>query len=206
MINEITNETAAEYVIRNGTDGNDIIDGRDIRAQIDGGKGRDIIFTGSYDDRIDGGDGSDWINTDAGDDYIDGGSGNDLIMPGKGNDTVVGGDGVDLVEFSGSSSDYNIEVVEENGITYTLVRSNDGQEVNRLSEVEFVFFREDDQTYHLDDTYDYIGDPVPSAQSENADSSLQNVDEVYVDAEVSLDQASSANDLTLTQHTGELFI
>jgi len=93
-----------------GTDGDDVLTGRNGDDNISGGDGDDIltgaggndhINGGSGKNTINGGDGHDYISTGNDDDIINGGAGNDTIFAYGGNDTVTGGTGNDTFELRG---------------------------------------------------------------------------------------------------------
>lgn len=86
-------------IVRNGTGGNDAIDGGAGNDRLFGLGGDDEIDGGPGDDLLEGGDGADDLDGDAGNDSLFGGTGNDLLNGGAGNDILTGGAGADVFEF-----------------------------------------------------------------------------------------------------------
>lgn len=98
----------------NGTDGNDVLTGRNGDDHIRGGDGDDILTGAGGNDHIYGeggnntiygGDGNDVIYGSSGDDIIDGGAGNDQFSSHGGDDLFTGGTGndtFDLRNYSGT--------------------------------------------------------------------------------------------------------
>lgn len=94
---------------------NDMLQGREVMAEllsgeshdaqtggsnddlITGTDGTDAIFGNEGDDSLHGGEGADEIYGDEGDDSIMGGTGRDFLVGGDGNDTVMGGADGDMI-------------------------------------------------------------------------------------------------------------
>ncbi|QYO63675.1 S8 family serine peptidase [Leptolyngbya sp. 7M] len=72
-------------------DGNDVIQGNDLRNDLNGGRGNDTV---------NGAAGPDRINGSRGDDVANGGAGNDTVIGGAGNDRLTGGQDADRFLFS----------------------------------------------------------------------------------------------------------
>lgn len=89
----------AAAMFRNGTAGNDEIDGGSGNDRIFGLGGNDDIDGGAGNDLLDGGDGADDLDGEAGNDSLVGGAGNDVLNGGAGNDLLTGGAGTDVFEF-----------------------------------------------------------------------------------------------------------
>lgn len=100
-----------------GTEGNDVVWGKQRDDSINAGAGNDTVYGGSgIDDSINagdgsdtvyGGDGNDTINAGDGSDYIDGGVGNDILNGSYGQDIYIfnRGDGQDTIYDYGSEID-----------------------------------------------------------------------------------------------------
>ena len=86
-------------IVRNGTGGNDEIDGGAGNDRLFGLGGNDEIDGGLGNDLLDGGDGADDLDGEGGNDSLFGGAGNDLLNGGAGNDVLTGGAGADVFEF-----------------------------------------------------------------------------------------------------------
>jgi len=80
-----------ETVIREGTDGDDTIEGGAAPDLIEGLAGNDRLIGGAGNDEIFAGHGNDYAEGGQGDDEIGGGVGNDELWGGDGNDTIYGG-------------------------------------------------------------------------------------------------------------------
>lgn len=80
-----------------GTDGKDLILGKNGNNIVKGLGSDDVIFEDGGNDIIDGGNGNDLIYSGADNDLVMGGAGNDAIYAGSGNDIVFGGDGHDAI-------------------------------------------------------------------------------------------------------------
>lgn len=94
-----------------GSEGDDLLEGTDLRDAINGSAGDDLIR---------GFAGDDFISGDDGDDLIFGGAGDDWLFGVRGSDTIYGGSGNDFVD-GGADSDYlfgeagNDQVLGQNG-------------------------------------------------------------------------------------------
>jgi len=86
-----------------GTDGKDLILGKNGNNIIKGLAGDDVIFEDGGNDVIDGGDGNDVIYAGADNDLVMGGTGDDVVYGGLGNDVVFGGDGQDALFAEGGN-------------------------------------------------------------------------------------------------------
>jgi Ca2+-binding RTX toxin-like protein len=88
-----------EEIVVNGLNGGDqIINGTNIRARLNGGGGKD------------------WIQGGDGIDIIDGGADDDTLIGGRGNDELIGGTGNDRYEFTGSHQLGSDVIVENAGL------------------------------------------------------------------------------------------
>lgn len=87
----------------NGTEGKDLILGKNGNNIVKGLGGDDVIFEDGGNDIIDGGDGNDLIYSGADNDLVMGGAGDDAIYAGLGNDVVFGGDGHDAIFAEGGN-------------------------------------------------------------------------------------------------------
>uniref|UniRef100_UPI003D0C101E Ig-like domain-containing protein n=1 Tax=Sedimenticola sp. TaxID=1940285 RepID=UPI003D0C101E len=87
----------------NGTDGSDLIIGKNGNNIVNGLAGDDLIFEDGGNDVIDAGDGNDMVYAGADNDLVFGGSGNDTIYAGLGDDVVFGGDGHDAIFAEGGN-------------------------------------------------------------------------------------------------------
>ncbi len=81
----------------NGGDGNDYIEGSNVKDKLSGGNGYDVIYGLGGNDEIRGGAGNDYLDGGKGNDTIYGDDGNDNIIGGKGNDQLYGASGDDLL-------------------------------------------------------------------------------------------------------------
>lgn len=99
-----------------GTEGDDLITGKNPPSLIEGLGGDDTLIGNGGDDTLLGGDGRDTLLGGAGDDVLaggadidwsEGGDGDDLILDGDGNGTAFGGTGNDTID-GGDPSDFNI--------------------------------------------------------------------------------------------------
>jgi Ca2+-binding RTX toxin-like protein len=102
-----------------GSHGGDTLEGGDGADALSGGAQSDEIHGGDGDDTLDGGAGNDKLHGErgndsliggAGEDRLWGGDGDDTLQGGAGNDTLWGDRGSDTAVFSGSVSDYTIEI------------------------------------------------------------------------------------------------
>jgi len=103
-----------------GTDGNDVIHGRDDGIknggrigdgdQINAGDGNDIVIGDTENDNINGGKGDDILYGGGGHDNLFGYSGDDILIGGAGNDILNGGatGDRDVVIYSGCRDEYEI--------------------------------------------------------------------------------------------------
>lgn len=80
-------------VTREGTAGDDV---------LNGGEGDDTLRGNEGNDTMDGGDGNDRLEGGDGDDVLLGGSGNDTLIDGSGSDTFDGGTGDDRIVIDGT--------------------------------------------------------------------------------------------------------
>ena len=111
----------AEYPVRTPADGEFIFGdaGDDV---IFGYGGDDVLMGGADDDALLGGEGDDTFLAGPGDDYMAGGAGDDVYLidefePNAGSENIfIGNGGNDVVEFRGSSSDYLINRVTQEGL------------------------------------------------------------------------------------------
>ena len=78
-----------------GSDGDDVIDGKGGNDHLKGGDGDDTLRGGEGNDKLQGGDGDDVLQAGAGNDKLEGGDGNDTFVAGEGNDRIDGGEGSD---------------------------------------------------------------------------------------------------------------
>lgn len=106
-----------------GTEGKDLILGKNGNTIVKGQGGDDVIFEDGGNDIIEGGDGNDLIYSGADNDLVMGGSGNDALYAGLGNDIVFGGDGHDAI-FAESGND-----VVFGGGGNDLIAGGDGNDV-----------------------------------------------------------------------------
>jgi len=105
-----------------GGSGNDILNGHGGNDELNGDIGNDTLDGGADDDTLKGGAGNDSLVGGTGADKLIGDTGNDTLWGGDGNDTLEGGDGNDMAVFTGSRSDYNINVTTGNESTeYTVI-------------------------------------------------------------------------------------
>ncbi|KPP89546.1 MAG: putative Ca2+-binding protein [Rhodobacteraceae bacterium HLUCCA08] len=119
----ITVHTGFGNDVVKGTEGNDVIDGRDSDSLVAHGRGGDDIIIGSDfgddtlfgyhgDDTIDGLDGFDYLYGGAGNDLLRGGEGDDNLRGNRGNDTLFGGAGRD--DLRGGAGDDLLEGGSDN--------------------------------------------------------------------------------------------
>ena len=94
--------TAGKNSSRNGTAGDDL---------LDGGAGNDTLSGAAGDDTLHGGTGSDVLSGDAGNDALFGGMGNDRLAGGAGADRLFGGDGQDMADYAASSAAVRINLM-----------------------------------------------------------------------------------------------
>ena len=90
----------------NAGEGNDSVQGSEVRDIVDagsgddtvlGGLGRDRLLGGSGDDELRGGKGNDMLLGNSGNDKLFGEGGKDTLRGGSGNDRLVGGPKIDLL-------------------------------------------------------------------------------------------------------------
>lgn len=86
-----------------GTEGKDLLLGKNGNNIVKGLSGDDVIFEDGGNDLIDGGPGRDLIYSGADNDLVMGGTGNDAVYAGLGNDVVFGGDGHDAIFAEGGN-------------------------------------------------------------------------------------------------------
>ncbi|PWG63409.1 calcium-binding protein [Spiribacter halobius] len=84
-----------------GTNGDDVIRGSDIRDIMLGRGGDDRLYGRKADDRLEGGPGADWLEGGSGADTLRGGAGDDWLRGGTGSDTLRGGGGDDILSGGG---------------------------------------------------------------------------------------------------------
>jgi YD repeat-containing protein len=106
-----------------GTEGKDLILGKNGNNIVKGLGGDDVIFEDGGNDIIDGGDGNDLIYSGADNDLVMGGAGDDAIYAGLGNDVVFGGDGHDAIFAEGGND------VVFGGAGNDLIAGGDGNDV-----------------------------------------------------------------------------
>lgn len=86
-----------------GTDGKDLLLGKNGNNIVKGLGGDDVIFEDGGNDIVDGGAGGDLIYSGADNDLVFGGVGDDAIYAGMGNDATFGGDGHDAILAEGGN-------------------------------------------------------------------------------------------------------
>lgn len=106
-----------------GTEGKDLILGKNGNNIVKGLGGDDVIFEDGGNDIIDGSDGDDLIYSGADNDLVMGGAGDDAIYAGLGNDVVFGGDGHDAIFAEGGND------VVFGGVGNDLIAGGDGNDV-----------------------------------------------------------------------------
>lgn len=121
---------------------------------IFGFSGNDEIYGRGGHDHIFAGRGNDWIDGGRGDDTIFAGRGDDWIHGGKGNDFINGGRGFDTASFDGSIFGYDVSLRKGWFSTTAIVtRFGDNgriKEIDRLKNVEALYFAEEDYTLYID--------------------------------------------------------
>ncbi|MGB8763708.1 MAG: calcium-binding protein [Burkholderiales bacterium] len=95
-------------VVKNGTDGDDILSGNSGAFNtIDGQGGNDTLNGKEFKDILNGGNGNDQLFGIYGNDYLDGGADDDVLEGGSGNDILYGGSGFDRLVGDDSSGEGN---------------------------------------------------------------------------------------------------
>ncbi len=74
------------------------------------GSGNDDITGNDDSNLLQGGDGDDYLNGGKGKDTLEGGAGNDTLDGGGGTDLLDGGEGFDIADYSGLTSDVDVEL------------------------------------------------------------------------------------------------
>lgn len=137
-----------------------------------------VVF-GNYDDAVQtntpvivGTDAADTIRTTAWAEVALGGGGNDIFTNASYGDRLDGGAGADRLELSGPASAYQINLVEENGEKWALIKSADGLEL-RIRDIEYIQFSdrvvdssswgEDISAVHFDAAYYLAHNPDVAA-------------------------------------------
>ena len=107
-VNDLTGVADLATIDIDGGQGNDLIDGRDLKTSIQfiarGGEANDVIFGGDEADVLLGEDGQDVILGGNGNDVLFGGDGDDILLGQGGDDEVNGNDGNDVI-LGGSGDD-----------------------------------------------------------------------------------------------------
>lgn len=85
--------------VRNGTPGQDEMDGGDGNDRLFGQGGNDDLDGGRGNDLLDGGEGADDLDGELGNDTLVGGAGADTLKGGAGDDALIGGTGADVFKF-----------------------------------------------------------------------------------------------------------
>ena len=112
---------------------NNVITGSSGENVLDGGGGNDTINAGSGNDTIDGGSGNDTIYGGSGSDTINAGDGDDWVSGGFQIDFMDGGAGIDTVDYTYSSGDLTVDLV--NGIAYGTASGPGGETVTNFENV-----------------------------------------------------------------------
>ena len=105
-----------------GTDGPNIIYGKELRTTINAKGGKDVVYGEAHAETINGGGGHDIIHGGGGADTINGDDGHDVIYGGAGNDNINGGNGNDIIDAGGGS---NNRVHGNGGTNYFVVDARD---------------------------------------------------------------------------------
>lgn len=87
-----------DWVVVEGTSGDDVVVGGDFATEMFGYEGRDVFHGQKLDDKIHGNSGRDKLTGNAGDDHLFGGGGEDRHFGGTGRDVINGGFGHDRLK------------------------------------------------------------------------------------------------------------
>jgi hypothetical protein len=91
-------------VVRNGSAGNDTLQGTPARDVLNALEGDDIVFASAGNDILNGGLGNDTLDGGMGNDVLNAGDGDDVVFAGDGNDVLNGGAGNDALD-AGAGND-----------------------------------------------------------------------------------------------------
>ena len=97
-------EILAATVLRQPTEGADLLEGGGASDTIDGLGGNDLIWGGAGNDLLRGSDGADTLQGESGADTLEGGAGTDSLFGGDGNDGLDGGADADVLD-AGAGAD-----------------------------------------------------------------------------------------------------
>ncbi|MGB0928760.1 MAG: PA14 domain-containing protein, partial [Pikeienuella sp.] len=106
----------------------------------------DLLTGDSSANRLSGKGGNDTLSGEQGDDTLLGGAGDDLLSGGSGDDILVGGAGSDTATFSGTLTDYIVEI-DANGVIAIFDSAGGRDGADKLVDVEALTFS--DGTYVL---------------------------------------------------------
>ena len=124
-----------------GEDGNDTLSGDDGEDMLYGGTGNDYLYGNSDNDILVGDDGDDVLDGGTGNDHLYGGSGNDILNGSAGYDILSGGAGYDIVNYAGSHTEFQTNILSDGSIQIKdNVTSNGDEGTDTLIGVERINF------------------------------------------------------------------
>ena len=133
-----------------GEGGNDTLSGDDGEDMLYGGTGNDYLYGNSDNDILVGDDGDDVLDGGTGNDHLDGGAGNDILNGSAGYDILSGGAGYDIVNYAGSHTEFQTNILSDGSIQIKdNVTSNGDEGTDTLIGVERINFAASGGCYYV---------------------------------------------------------